>query len=189
MQLMNLDRPPEPAAGGETIRKEWGGGQKAPTSLSHGWWGLLLLLWGVWEEEEEEMGGGGRKGKHPWRAIGKDAGKEKREVESGVGLQGSTRDDEEEEGEEEVVEVTLCCDSSASLWGAPPLPAPATGHPGSALSAPYGRGRSVQCWGGCRRAAAVMAAAASRWEAQELRWERRRQRRGSEESRPSAALR
>lgn len=43
---------------------------------------------------------GGRMGKPPWRAIGNEAERERREVERGVGAQGSMRDDEEEEEEE-----------------------------------------------------------------------------------------
>ncbi len=50
---------------------------------------------------------GGRMGKPPWRVMGNDAERERREAERGVGVQGSTRDEEEEEeedGEEEEVE-------------------------------------------------------------------------------------
>lgn len=55
------------------------------------------------EGKEEE---GGRTGKPPWRVMGNDAERERREAERGVGVQGSTRDEEEEEedGEEEEVE-------------------------------------------------------------------------------------
>lgn len=50
---------------------------------------------------------GGTMGKPPWRAMGNDAEKERREPERGAGPQGSVRDEEEEEeeeGQEEVVE-------------------------------------------------------------------------------------
>ena len=63
------------------------------------------LLVAAVEVEEE----GGTMGKPPWRLMGNDAERERREAERGAGAQGSTRDEEEdeeeeEEGEEEVVE-------------------------------------------------------------------------------------
>lgn len=105
-----------------------------------------LLAAAAVEVKEED----GRKGKPPWKARGNDAERERREVERGVGVQGSTSDEEEEEeeeGEEDVEsaweekeEATVRCDNSASLWGAPPPPA--SGETGTPLS-PNGRGRNA----------------------------------------------
>lgn len=57
--------------------------------------GLVVMV-----EVKEE---GGSMGKPPWRAMGNEAERERREAERGVGAQGSTREEEVEEGEEESV--------------------------------------------------------------------------------------